>query len=121
MAAMGAFVEEMVKSGALLATDGLQPMSKGARVRRRNGEMTVTDGPFVEAKELIGGYAVRQLASKEEAVEMAKRFLAVAGDGETEIRQIFEASDFPPCVMSPEDVAREEALRAEMQRRAATR
>ena len=121
MAAMGGFVEEMIKSGVLLATDGLQPMSKGARVRRGQGKVTVTDGPFVEAKELIGGYAVVQAASKDEAIEIAKRFLAVAGDGETEIRQIFEASDFPPCLVSPEDIAREQALREEMQRRAAVR
>ena len=92
---MGKFVEESYKSGALLSTEGLQPPSKGARVRLAGGKITVTDGPFAEAKELVGGFAIVRLNSKQEAIEMAKRFLDVAGDGETEIRQLWEPSDFP--------------------------
>jgi hypothetical protein len=94
MAEMGRFCEEMAKAGVLLATEGCQPSSKGARVRFSKGKITVTDGPFTEAKELIGGLAVVQAKSKEEAIELAKRFLKVAGDGETEIRQVYEPSDF---------------------------
>jgi len=93
MAEMGKFVEESFKSGVLLATEGLQPSSKGARIRLSNGKLSVTDGPFTESKELIAGYALIQAKSKAEAIELTKRFLQVAGDGETEIRQVFEAFD----------------------------
>ena len=86
MTAMGQFIEEMARSGVLLATDGLQPSSKGARVRISDGKFTVTDGPFTETKELIGGFAIVQAKSKAEAIELAKRFLAVVGEGESEIR-----------------------------------
>jgi hypothetical protein len=91
MADMGKFIEEMAKSGALLLTDGLQPSSKGARVRLSGGKVTVTDGPFTETKELIAGFAIVQVKSKAEAVELAKRFLKLAGDGESEIRQMHDA------------------------------
>lgn len=121
MAAMGNFVEEMVKSGVLLATEGLQPSSKGARVRSSRGKLTVIDGPFAEAKELVAGYALVEAKSKKEAIELAKRFLKVAGDGESEIRQLFEATDFSPDIFPPEEAEREEALREQMQRRAAKR
>ena len=94
MAEMGRFIEEMAKSGVLLGTDGLQPSSKGARVRRSGGKLTVIDGPFTEAKELIVGYAIVQAKSKAEAIELAKRFLNVAGDGESEIRQMHDAPAF---------------------------
>jgi len=87
MAAMGQFIEKMAKSGVLIATDGLQPSSKGARVRiSSGGKFTVVDGPFAETKELIAGYAIVQARSKQEAIELAKQFLEVVGEGESEIR-----------------------------------
>jgi hypothetical protein len=88
---MGKLIEEWMKSGVLLATEGCLPSALGARVRRSGEKLTVTDGPFTEAKELIGGFALIQTKSKQEAIEYTKRFLKVAGDGEAEIRQIFEA------------------------------
>jgi hypothetical protein len=94
MAAMGAFIDEMAKSGALLATDGLQSSSKGARVRIEKGKITVIDGPFTETKELIGGFAIVQAKSKAEAIEMAKRFLRVVGEGESEVRLMHDAPAF---------------------------
>jgi hypothetical protein len=96
MAAMGKLIEDMTREGVLLSTEGCQPSAKGARVRLSGGKITVTDGPFIETKELIGGFAILQAKSKEEAIELTKRFLKVAGDGETEIRQIHEATDFAP-------------------------
>jgi hypothetical protein len=108
MAEMDKFIEEMTKAGVLLATEGCLPSSKGARVRLSGGKFTVTDGPFTEAKELIAGFALIQAKSKEEAIELTKRFLKVAGDGETEIRQVFEASDFCPAHAAPEQALREE-------------
>jgi hypothetical protein len=100
MAAMGKLIEEMTKEGTLLSTEGCQPSAKGARVRLTGGQITVTDGPFIETKELIGGFAIIQAKSKAEAIELTKRFLKVAGDGESEIRQLHEATDFAPqgCV-----------------------
>src|SRR2546427_5477459 len=80
MAEMGKFIEEMAKGGVLLATDGLQPSSKGARVRVSGGKFIVTDGPFTETKELIAGYAIVQVKSKDEAIEHAKRFLKLMGE-----------------------------------------
>ena len=96
MARMNAFIADAFKSGTLLATDGLKPSSRGARVRLTGSKLTVKDGPFTEAKEVIAGYAVMQYASKDEAVRAAKLFLEVAGDGECEIRPLYEASDFDP-------------------------
>lgn len=96
MADMGKFISELAQKGALLATDGLLPTSKGARVKLSEGKVTVTDGPFTETKELIGGFAIVQLPSKQEAIELAKRFLSVAGDGESEIRQMYDQPAFPP-------------------------
>jgi len=121
IAEMGKFIEEMTKAGVLVATEGCQPTRKGARVRLANGKLTVTDGPFAESKELIAGFALAEAKSKEEAIEWAKRFLNVAGDGESEIRQLWELSDFSPDVLPAEEAAREQALRAEMQRKAAAR
>jgi hypothetical protein len=86
MAAMGKLIEDMTKSGVLIATDGLQPSSKGARVRISGKKITVTDGPFTETKELIAGYAIINVKSKAEAIELTKRFLTVMGEGESEIR-----------------------------------
>jgi hypothetical protein len=95
--AMGRYNEELSKAGVLLALDGLQSPTKGARVTFAGGSPSVTDGPFAEAKELIGGYWMIEAASKEEAVEWASR--CPAGDGDTiEVRQVFEMSDFPPEV-----------------------
>lgn len=121
VAEMGQFCEELAKAGVLLATEGCQPSSKGARVRLSEGRFTVTDGPFTEAKEVIGGFAIVEAKSKQEAIALTKRFLKVAGDGESEIRQIYEASDFSPDVFPPEEVAREQAWRDEVQRKTAQR
>ena len=102
LSAMGTFLEEVTKTGVLLAGEGLQPSSKGARIRYSGSKRTVTDGPFTEAKELVAGFALIQVKSKAEAVEWGKRFVAVdvegrrSGASETEIRQVFELSDFPP-------------------------
>ncbi|SRR5713101_5151334 len=95
MERMGKFLEEITKAGVLLATDGLQPTSKGARVRLSDGKVTVTDGPFTETKELVASYALFQVKSKAEAIEWTTRFLKVLGEGECEIRPLFEPSDFP--------------------------
>ena len=89
---MGKFNEEMVKQGVMLAGDGLQASSKGARVKFAGGKPTVTDGPFTEAKELIAGYWIIQARSREEAIEWARRAPFV--DGEIEVRQVFELEDF---------------------------
>ena len=123
LAAMGRFNEEMAKAGVLLAGEGLQPSSKGARVRFSKGKRTVIDGPFAEAKELIAGYWLLEVRSKEEAIEWIKRSPAPfeEQDSEIEIRQVFEASDFPAEVFPPEEVAREQALRDEVLRKAAKR
>ncbi|HTC88794.1 MAG TPA: YciI family protein [Bryobacteraceae bacterium] len=96
MAAMAELIGELSQKGLLITTDGLQGSSKGARVKRANGEITVTDGPFTEAKELIGGYAIFQLQSKAEAIQLTERFLKVAGDGEVEIRQMHDDPAGPP-------------------------
>ena len=93
---MGKLIEEGMKSGSLLATEGCLPSAKGARVRLSGGKYTVTDGPFTESKELVAGFALIRAKSKEDAIEQTKNFLKVAGDGETEIRQIFDAEDFAP-------------------------
>jgi hypothetical protein len=93
LAAMGKFNEEMQKAGVLLDLSGLHASQRGARVRFAGGKPTVTDGPFAEAKELIAGYWLIQVKSREEAIEWAKRVPFV--DGEIEIRQVFELSDFP--------------------------
>ena len=79
------------KAGWLLATEGCLPSSLGARVRLSGGKLSVTDGPFTESKEIVGGFAILQANSKREAVELVEEFLQVAGDGECEVRQVFEA------------------------------
>lgn len=93
MSEMGKLIEESMKSGVLLATEGCLPSGKGARIRRSGGKYTVTDGPFTESKELVAGFALIQAKSKEEAIEHTKHFLEIAGDGETEIRQVFDGLD----------------------------
>jgi len=90
VAEMGKLIEEFATAGKLLSTEGCLPTALGARVRRTSGEYTVKDGPFTEAKEVVGGFAVLEAASKEEAIELAKRFMEVAGDGECEVRQLYE-------------------------------
>ena len=90
MARMGALIEEMSKAGVLLSTEGCQPSARGSRVRLADGQFTVTDGPFSEAKELIGGFAIIRTASRDEAVKWTKKFLETAGDGETEIRLLHD-------------------------------
>jgi hypothetical protein len=95
MAEMGKFVEESFKSGVLLATEGCLPTALGARIRKTNGNFKVTDGPFTEAKEIVGGFALIQAKSKEDAIEHAKAFMKVAGDGEVELRQVYDASPLP--------------------------
>jgi hypothetical protein len=92
MARMGKLIEEGMQAGYLLAVEGCMPSPTGARVRLSNGKVTVTDGPFSEAKEVIGGLAILQANSKEEAIEHVKQFLQVAGDGECELRQLYDAS-----------------------------
>jgi hypothetical protein len=117
-AAMGKFNEELVKAGVMLAGEGLQPSSKGKRVRFSGQQRTVIDGPFTETKELIAGFWLWQVKSMEEAVEWLKR-APFDGGTEVEIRQVYEAYDFPANVLAPEDAAREQALRDELQRKAA--
>jgi hypothetical protein len=95
IAEMGKFIGELAQEGVLLATDGLQSSAKGARVRISDGgEFTVTDGPFTETKELIGGFAIIQVESIEEAIELTKRFLSVMGEGESEIRLMHDVAAF---------------------------
>jgi hypothetical protein len=90
MATMGRFIEEMMRSGKLIATEGCLPSAKGARVRITNGTFRVTDGPFTESKEVVGGFALLSASSKDEAIELTKRFLSVVGQGECEVRQLYE-------------------------------
>ncbi|MBA3319324.1 MAG: hypothetical protein H0T50_14695 [Gemmatimonadales bacterium] len=94
MAKVGRLIEEMTRAGVLLSTDGLQPSSKGARVRISEGKLSVVDGPFAETKELISGYAIVEARSKEHAIELTKRFLEVMGEGESEVRLMHEAPAF---------------------------
>jgi hypothetical protein len=90
MEKMGKYVEDSFKSGVLVATEGCLPSALGARVRKTNGQFKVIDGPFTEAKEIVGGFAIINAKSKEDAIQITKDFLNIAGDGETEIRQIYE-------------------------------
>ena len=94
LANMATYNEEMLKAGVMLAGDGLHPSSKGARVRFSGGKPTVIDGPFTEAKELIAGYWMIQVKSRDEALEWARR--VPFDDGEIELRQVFELEDFAP-------------------------
>jgi hypothetical protein len=99
IAAMGKYNEELMKAGVLLDLAGLQPSSKGARIKFSGGKRTIIDGPFTETKELIAGYWIIQVKSREEALEWAKRVPAPHGEGaegEIEIRQFFELDDFAP-------------------------
>ena len=91
MDAINIIAEEAVKDGSMLGNGGLAPTAQSTRVRISKGQLTVTDGPFTEAKEVIGGFAILQANSKAEAIEMTKRFLEVTGEGECELRQVYEA------------------------------
>ena len=115
IAAMGRFNEEMIKAGVMLAGEGLHPTSRGARVSFAGGKPTVTQGPFPNVNELVSGFWIIQVGSKEEAIDWARR--VPFEDGVIEIRQVFEASDFPAEILPPEDAAREQAWRDEQQRR----
>ena len=97
MAEMGEFMDEFAGSGRLVATGGFAPIATGTtKVSLVDGNFTVTDGPFTEAKELIGGWALLELESKEEAIEITKRFLRISGGGESTLRRVFGPEDFPP-------------------------
>lgn len=102
-AAMGRYMEEMTKSGVLLDAVGLLPLAKGARVRAAGGRLTVTDGPFAETKEVVGGYAILRAKSKDEAIDLGKSFMQLHLDtlgpsyeGTVEVRQMFDPADFDP-------------------------
>ena len=114
LAAMGKYNEELVKAGIMLSGEGLQPSSKGARVRFAGNKRIVTDGPFAETKELIAGFWMWQVKSKEEAIEWVKRCPnpMPGTEAEIEIRQVFEADDFGE-EFTPELRAQEERLRAD--------
>ncbi len=117
LSAMGKYNEELMKAGVLLDLSGLQPSSKGARIKFSGDKKTVVDGPFTESKELIGGYWIIQVKSREEAIEWAKRAPNPAGEGkegEIEIRQFFELEDFGPS--EAVDRAREIAIEQIKQR-----
>ena len=115
LAEMGAFNEQLVKAGVMLAGEGLHPSSKGARIKFSGNKRSVVDGPFAESKELIAGFWLIQVKSLEEAIEWAKRCPnpTPPGDGEIEIRQVFEAEDFG-AEFTPELREQEEQQRAQM-------
>ena len=119
LAAMGRYNEELVKDVVLLAGEGLQPSSKGARVRFNGDKRTVIDGPFTETKELLAGFWLIQVKSKEEAIEWVKRIPSdtMAGEFEIEIRQVFETEDFAESDPTGELRAQEHRLREEVQKR----
>src|SRR5262245_20446894 len=96
VATMQKLVEEGMKAGWLIATEGCLPTALGARVRNSGGKLTVVDGPFTESKEVVGGFVILEAKSKDDAIRLAREFLKVAGDGECELRQIYTASD-PGC------------------------
>ena len=97
IATMDKLIDEWSKAGTLLSAEGCLPSALGARVRLAAGKVTVTDGPFTESKEGVGGFAIMQASSKEEAVELIKSFLDVAGDGECELRQLYEMPALAPA------------------------
>ena len=113
MADMGKYNEELIKAGIVLAMDGLQPSSKGARVKFSGNSRTVIDGPFTETKELIAGFSILQVKSLEEAIEWVKRApnCNPGSDSEVEIRQVFEMEDFAP-ILSEEQIQHKVAKRA---------
>jgi hypothetical protein len=118
IAAMGRFNEEMIAAKVMLAGEGLHPSSKGARVSFAGGKPSVAQGPFPDS-EVVSGFWIIEVGSKQEAIDWARR--VPFEDGVIEIRQVFEASDFPADILPPEEAAREEARRAEQGRKAAPR
>jgi hypothetical protein len=114
LTAMGKYNEELVKAGVMLAGEGLHPSARGARIHFSGAERTVVDGPFAETKELIAGFWLWQVKSKEEAIEWVKRCPnPLEGESEIELRQVFEADDFGP-ELTPELREQEERLRAQI-------
>ena len=104
MCNMGKMVEEWMKSGKLLATEGCMHSSLGARVRIENGKHTVSDGPFTESKEVVGGFAILDAPSKEVAIQYVKEFLDVVGGGECELRQLYDANCAPQTAQAQREV-----------------
>ena len=119
IAEMMKYNEEMVKAGVMTGGEGLKPSSKGARIKFSGGTPTVTDGPFTETKELVAGFTMIQVGSRQEAIDWVKRWPAIDAHGgvELELRQVFEAEDFGPA-FTPELQATETRLRAELEARA---
>ncbi|HEY3625205.1 MAG TPA: YciI family protein [Terracidiphilus sp.] len=105
MAHMGKMIEESMKSGRLLATEGCMPSALGARLRIDSGKVTVSDGPFTEAKEVVGGFAILNAPSKEVAVQYVKEFLEFTGQGECELRQLYDMDSPPPCIEHQQEAA----------------
>src|SRR5262249_17884563 len=118
---MGVFIGEVMQAGGLLGPAGLPPSSKGERGELQDGKMTVTEGPFTESKELIASYALFQVNSMDEAVMWTKRFLECLGEGQCELRPIFEPTDFSSDLISPDQIAREETWRKDMDQKLAKR
>jgi hypothetical protein len=108
IAKMGQLIEETMKAGVLLATEGCLPTAMGARVRLADGKISVTDGPFAESKEVVGGFAILEVSSREEAIKVAQKFLHVAGAGECEIRQLFTAPENAPADVAEQHAAMKE-------------
>lgn len=118
-AAMGELMQDMAQAGILLAADGLTPSSQGKRQSIRDGKVVrVLDGPFAETKEIVSGFCMVEVPSWEALAPWNERFAAIIENGETEIRPLFEASDFPDDVFPPEEKAKEQALRDELQKKA---
>jgi hypothetical protein len=118
LAEMTKYNQELLNAGVLLSAEGLQPTSKGARVKFSGNKRTVVDGPFTESKEVIAGFWIFQVESREEAIQWVKRCPnPLEGDAEVEIRQIFEAADFGPA-MTPELAEAEERMRAQLKKEA---
>ena len=115
MAEMGKYNEELIKAGVVLAMDGLQPSSKGARVKFSGTSRTVIDGPFTETKELVAGFWIWKVKSLEEAIEWVKRapICSPTGEGEVEIRQVFEMEDLA-SILTEEEIKYKVAKRAEL-------
>jgi hypothetical protein len=119
-AAMGRFNEEMAAAGVMLAGEGLHPSSSGTRIKFSGSRRAVTEGPFPHTSELLAGFWLIQVASKEEALAWASRIPFADGE-EIELRRVFETEDFPPEVLPPAEAAREHALRDTLERRAPKR
>jgi hypothetical protein len=117
-ARMGPFIEEVMKAGVLVATDGLQPSSKGKRVKLEGGKMSVIDGPFTESKELVASFAIYDVPTIEEAISWTERFLEVLGGGTCEIRPFMTFDDFPADLATPEAIAQEDRWREQMAKNA---